>query len=102
MMMIKKIFIAILFLMPEVLSSQELKCPDKVFSDSELINIVENARKTRSDLPVKLQNYSTKITRLRCLYIITERTTQADTNLYQTFTIDPYGELMDFYINNKQ
>ncbi|TAK60987.1 hypothetical protein [Methylobacter sp.] len=99
--MIKCFIFVISIFMVNVVSAQELKCPDKVYSESELINIVEEARKSRTDLPGKYLKYETSVIKLRCLYILYERPIPATEDVYQTFTIDPYGELMDFYVNKK-
>ncbi len=76
--------------------SSSLQCPDKVFTESELAEIIEKGRKKREDLPVLLPNYKTRVDRLRCMYLYFEYALPETRGNYQVFTIDPFGELMEF------
>lgn len=73
-----------------------LKCPDRVFTESELSEIIKNERKNRKDLPPEFPNYRTRVHRLRCLYLYFEYNLPEKRGDYQVFTIDPFGELMGF------
>jgi len=83
-------------------NAQSIACPENVLSELDLVNIVEAARVSSNDLPVKFSNYHTKVARLRCLYILYEIETSESSEIYQTFTIDPYGELMEYYVNKEK
>ena len=74
----------------------KLKCPDKVFTESELAEIIKKERETRDDLPPPFPNYRTRVDRLRCLYLYFEYNLPEKRGDYQVFTIDPLGELMEF------
>ena len=73
-----------------------LKCPDEVLSERELAEVVRRERETRSDLPPRFQAYKTRVHRLRCLYLYFEYNLPERRGDYQVFTIDPFGELMEF------
>lgn len=77
-------------------SVEHLKCPDKVFTNSELAEIIKKEREKRGDLPPPFPNFKTRIDRLRCLYLYFEYNLPEKRGDYQVFTIDPFGELMDF------
>lgn len=79
--------------------AKSLKCPDRIFSESELAEIVKQQRALRDDLPKPYGKFKTKVMRLRCLYVYYEYELPEGKNVYQNFTIDPYGEIMEFYIN---
>lgn len=88
---------AVLSFLPLSLSHGEtLKCPAKVFSESELAEIIKVERAKRQDLPPPFQKYKTRVDRLRCLYLYFEYALPETKGNYQVFTIDPYGELMEF------
>lgn len=78
---------------------ETLKCPDKVFTESELAEIVKKEREKRQDLPPPFPNYKTRVERLRCMYLYFEYALPETRGNYQVFTIDPYGELMDFSLS---
>lgn len=73
-----------------------LKCPDKVFTESELAAIIEKEREKRHDLPPPFPSYKTRVDRLQCLYLYFEYALPETRGNYQVFTIDPFGELMEF------
>jgi hypothetical protein len=75
----------------------ELQCPERVLTSDELAAIVQKARATRRDLPPPIPNATTQVTRLRCLYVYTERAAPPAGRRYQAFTIDPYGDVMDVF-----
>ncbi len=74
----------------------DLQCPDKVFTESELAEIVAQAREKRDDLPPPFPRYKTRVDRLQCLYHYFEYALPEARGNYQVFTIDPFGELMYF------
>jgi hypothetical protein len=74
----------------------KLKCTDKVLTESELAEIIKNERAKRKDLPPAFSNYKTRVDRLRCMYLYFEYALPERRGDYQVFTIDPFGELMDF------
>lgn len=74
-----------------------LKCPDKTFTESELAEIIRQEREKRKDLPPPLPRYRTRVERLRCLYLYFEYALPERKGDYQVFTIDPLGELMEFF-----
>jgi hypothetical protein len=73
-----------------------LTCPEKILSESELAEIVRKARATRRDLPPPFANFTTYVDRRRCLYLYFEYAVPAQRGNFQLFTIDPFGELMEF------
>jgi hypothetical protein len=77
-------------------SEESMKCPDKVFTESELAEIIKKEREKRDDLPAPFPNYRTRVARLRCLYLYFEYALPETRGNYQVFTIDPFGELMEF------
>ncbi|MGI0015149.1 MAG: hypothetical protein ACREBU_17180 [Nitrososphaera sp.] len=76
--------------------TSSLKCPDKVFTESELAEIIKKEREKRADLPAPFPNYKTRIGRARCLYRYFEYALPETRGNYQVFRIDPFGELMEF------
>lgn len=74
-----------------------LQCPGKVFTESELAEIVDRAREKRDDLPPPFPRYKTRVDRLQCLYHYFEYALPESRGNYQVFTIDPFGELMQFF-----
>lgn len=78
------------------LYGEPLKCSDKVFSESELAEIIKKEREKRSDLPPRFPSYKTRVHRLTCLYLYFEYNLPEKRGDYQVFTIDPFGELMEF------
>lgn len=75
---------------------EPLKCLNRVFTESELAEIVKKEREKRRDLPPPFPNYRARIDRLRCLYLYFEYNLPEKRGDYQVFTIDPFGELMEF------
>jgi hypothetical protein len=76
-------------------SVKSLKCPDRVFTESELAEVVRKERARRSDLPSGFPSYKTQVQRSGCLYFYFEYALPERRGDYQVFTIDPFGELMD-------
>ncbi|MDT4330394.1 hypothetical protein ACQE3E_01605 [Methylomonas sp. MED-D] len=96
-----KIFLVLFVLFSNSVLAQELSCPGRGLSESEIIDIVEKQRALRPELPKKYGVYETSVTRLRCLYVMYERQVPVENGIYQTFTVDPFGELMEYYVNRK-
>lgn len=76
-----------------------LQCPEKVFTESELAEIIKKEREKRSYLPPPFPNYKTRVSRSGCLYLYSEYNVPEKRGDYLEFTIDPFGELMDFSRN---
>lgn len=76
---------------------EHLKCPDKVFTESELAEIIKKEREKRDDLPLPLPSYKTQVSRSRCLYFYYENALPETRGNYHAFIIDPFGELMEFH-----
>jgi hypothetical protein len=74
----------------------KMRCPDKVFSESELAEIIKEERVKRQDLPPPFPDYKTRVSRVRCLYFYYEEALPETRGNYQVFRIDPLGELMRF------
>jgi hypothetical protein len=74
-----------------------LRCPDRQFSEQELGQIVAKARAARRDLPAAFENTRVRVDRRRCLYLYFEYAVPEKPGQFQVFTIDPLGEVMDFY-----
>ena len=76
--------------------TEKLKCPDKVYTESELAEIVKSEREKRQDLPPALAHYKTRVSRLRCSYLYFEYAVPEKKGDFQLFTIDQFGKVMDF------
>jgi len=76
--------------------SSPLQCPGAVLTDNELAEVVRSEREKRRDLPPAFSNYETRVVRMRCLYLYFEYAVPRINGEYQVFTIDPFGELMEF------
>jgi hypothetical protein len=75
--------------------TERLQCPEKVFTESELAEIIKKERARRKDLPPPFANSRTRVDRVRCLYLYFEYAVPETRGNYTVFTIDPLGELMD-------
>ena len=73
-----------------------VNCPERVFTESELAEIVRKERATRDDVPPLFEKYRVRVSRLRCLYLYFEYRQPERRGDYQVFTIDPEGEVMEF------
>ena len=73
-----------------------LKCPERVFTESELAAVVREARTKRRDLPRPFPNSRIRVDQIRCLYLYFEYAIPERRGDFQIFTIDPFGELMEF------
>ena len=74
----------------------KLKCPEKVYTESELAEIIKKEREIRQDLPPPFLNFRVYVDRSSCLYMYYEYNLPEKRGDWQVFTIDPYGELMDY------
>lgn len=75
----------------------EMKCPEKVFSEEELTEIIKNARKTQDDLPSPYLNYEIITVKSHCQYFYQERDLSEGQDGSVMFMIDPFGELMTYH-----
>ena len=73
-----------------------LECPDDVLADSELAEIIKKERAKRHDLPPPFPSHRTRVDRSGCMYLYFEYALPEARGNYQVFTIDPFGELMEF------
>jgi hypothetical protein len=76
--------------------SSGMACPGRVFSDNELAQIIRTEREKRGDLPSLFEDFRPQVERLRCLYLYFEHKVPEQRGDYQVFTIDSFGELMEF------
>ncbi len=76
--------------------TSSLTCPDRVFTESELTEIVRKERERRKELPPAFSTSRIRVSRLRCLYLYFEYAVPERRGDYQVFTIDPLGEVMAF------
>src|ERR1044071_5817152 len=74
----------------------KLKCPEKIFKEDELAEVVRKAREKRKGLPPAFSSQETRVERLRCMYLYFEYATPKVKGEHHVFIIDPLGELMDF------
>jgi hypothetical protein len=74
---------------------EQQRCPEKVFTEAELAQIVRNERAKRKDLPPPFAKAVTRVDRVRCLYLYFEYADPPAKGNYQVFTIDPLGGVMD-------
>jgi hypothetical protein len=77
-----------------------MDCPSRLFTDVELAAIVSKERARRGDLPPVLPNFTTRVSRLRCLYLYYENPIPFHPAKYQVFIIDPLGELLETFVSN--
>jgi hypothetical protein len=77
----------------------KLKCPEKVYTESELAEIIKKEREIREDLPPPFLNYRKRVNRKGCAYMYFEYNSPEKRGDWQVFLIDPYGELMQFSRN---
>lgn len=75
-------------------------CPDVELSEAQLTEIIQQARAVREDLPRPFDSYKILVGRVRCLYAYSEVALPADRGDYQTFMIDPYGEIIEVQTGN--
>ena len=80
-----------------IVDADTMRCPDKVFTESELAEIIKKEREKRHDLPPVFPNFRTRVDRLRCMYLYFEYALPERRGDHQTFIIDPFGELMEFF-----
>ncbi len=71
-------------------------CPSRIITENELAAIIAAERSKQRDLPPSFPRYRIRVERLRCLYLYFEYALPETRGNYQVFTIDPYGELMEF------
>ena len=78
-----------------------MKCPEQELPEAQLAAIVEKARAVRGDLPAPFGAATTRVGRMRCLYLYFEYADPPSPGNFQVFTIDPFGELIDAYRNRR-
>ena len=76
--------------------ASNLKCPEKLYTESELADIIKKERGKRQDLPPPFPKYRIHVSKLNCLYLYYEYNLPEKRGDYQVFTIDQFGELMEF------
>jgi hypothetical protein len=95
-------------------TSRAIDCPKRVLTDDEVGEFVEAARQTDKegpqgpdaysvedrDLPPAPKKFKTKVRRMRCMYVYYEEVLSEEVPTYQTFTVDPYGDVYEFYQND--
>ncbi len=97
MNLIKLIITLILFITTGIVSAETaMSCPERVFTETELTDIINKQRAIRTDLPTKFNKTRIEVMRLRCLYLYFEHSIPESLNHYHVFTIDQFGELMEF------
>lgn len=74
-----------------------LKCDGRGLSMADLRLVIDRERSRRPDIPsagleVRIQNQ-----RLRCMYMVFEYAVPEVKGKFDLFTVDQYGELLDFY-----
>lgn len=74
-----------------------LDCPDIDYSLDDLERLVNKQRRQYDDLPVRPKNASTKMSKMRCMYVYYEMSDPEKSGDYQTFTLDYYGDIYEFY-----
>lgn len=72
------------------------KCPDKVLTEAELAEAVKKERAKRKNLPAPFPNSKPRVSRLRCMYLYFEYAQPEVKGKYHAFTIDPFGEVVEF------
>jgi hypothetical protein len=75
----------------------KLQCPPEVLSEAELAAIVQRERAARKDLPAPYEQSRPRVARQNCLYLYFEYAVPEARGKFQTFTIDPYGELIEAF-----
>jgi DNA-directed RNA polymerase subunit H (RpoH/RPB5) len=77
-------------------TKNNLVCPEKVFSEAELTQIVKDARAEQTDLPPPFPKLTTRVDRQGCSYYYFEYRDPKSRGDYQVFIVDALGELMSF------
>lgn len=75
---------------------EPFQCPGKELSEIALAEIIKKEREQRHDLLPLFPNSRTRVERARCLYLYFEYALPETRGNYQVFTIDPFGEVMEF------
>jgi hypothetical protein len=74
--------------------AQTLKCPDKVYTEPELSEIVATERRRSPQMPRPALPNTVVVQRLRCLYLYFEYAEPRVPGKYVVTTIDPFGKIM--------
>ena len=74
-----------------------LKCDGNSMDAAQLRLIIGHERSRRSDIPSAAPEVRIQHQRLRCLYMVFEYAVPEVKGKFDLFTIDQYGELLDFY-----
>ena len=64
---------------------------------AELRQIVDRERRRRPDIPSAVPEVRIQNQRLRCMYMVFEYAVPEVKGKFDLFTIDQYGEVLDFY-----
>lgn len=78
-------------------NSTFLNCPDVSYSAEDLQNFVNKQRKQYKDLPDAPKEYAIKMSKMRCMFVYYETPIPEQSNNYQSFTLDYYGDVYEFY-----
>lgn len=76
-----------------------IECTEDALTATELAKIVREARAERDDLPPEYPDFRTRVERMRCLYLYFEYALPEVRGKYQVFTIDPFGEILEFSLS---
>ncbi len=74
----------------------ELKCPEKVYSESEVEKIIKKERELHRDIPPPFSNFKVQFKRIGCSYWYVEVELPEESKNYIAFKIDAFGGLMKF------
>lgn len=77
---------------------QALDCPEKVFTQDELTEILSALRKQHASLPKPFASQRVRVDRNKCMYFYYEYDQSgASSKKHTVFTFDHYGELVRYY-----
>jgi len=84
-------------------AAQEMRCPERVLSEAELHAALARARERFDDVPPPYKSQELRMDRMRCLYVLFEYqlVDGRKSGSWQSYTFDPYGELMDYFENDR-
>lgn len=80
-----------------------MKCPERTFTETEIQDALMKARTRFTDVPPPYAQQELRFDRIRCLYVLFEYQLAEGrrSGNWQSYTFDPYGELMDYYQNDR-
>lgn len=80
-------------------SDGSFQCPGENLTETELAEVVRMAREECPEMPRPYPSYRTRVDRMGCLYLYFEYALPDVRGKYKVFTIDSFGELLEFSVS---